>query len=141
MADFEITVDNTNEVLRTLAEKIDAAMEAVGNQAVSHAKQNLTAASRVDTGALRNSISHVSYGEETEGECYVGTNQEYAIYHEVGTGVYAEGGGGRKTPWAYQDAKGHWHRTRGVTPVHYIKNAMANHQDEYKEIIEKVLKS
>lgn len=140
MADIIIEEDNTDEVLRVLAEKIDAAMEAVGNQAVSHAKQNLTAASRVDTGALRNSISHVSYGEETEGECYVGTNQEYAIYHEVGTGIYAEGGNGRKTPWAFQDSKGEWHRTRGVSPVHYIKNAMADHVEEYKGIIEKVLK-
>ena len=135
--DFVIAADHSAEVLRELEVRIQAALEACGNQAVSHAKNNLTEASRVDTGALRNSISH----QVDDDTCYVGTNQEYAIYNEVGTGIYTEGGGGRQSPWAYQDAKGKWHRTRGIKPVHFIKNAVSNHTEEYKQIMEQQLKS
>lgn len=134
--EFEITADNSAEVLRELDSKIEAALEACGNQAVSHAKQNITRAGRVDTGALRNSISHQVDGDT----CYVGTNNEYAIYHELGTGIYAEGGKGRKTPWFYVDAKGKGHFTRGVKPIHFLKNAVADNVKEYKNIFEQYLK-
>ena len=74
--DFEIKVDNSAEVIRELDSRIEAALEACGNQAVSHAKQNITQAGRVDTGAMRNSISHqVDAGDKS---VYIGTNIEYA---------------------------------------------------------------
>lgn len=130
-------VDNSPQVLQELRSKVEAALEAVGNQAVSHSKANITAASRVDTGAMRNSMNHLVQ----EDTCYVGTNQEYAIYHEFGTGIYTDGGGGRQTPWSYQDAHGKWHRTRGMKPIHFLKNAIADHTDEYRQIIEQQLKS
>lgn len=133
--DVKIT-DNSGKVLEELKKKIEAALEAIGNQAVSHAKQEITQAGRVDTGALRNSISHqVEMGEET---VYIGTNQSYAIYHEMGTGIYAEGGGGRQSPWFYVDAHGDGHWTRGVKPVHFLKNAATNHLEEYSSIAESI---
>lgn len=128
--------DNSKQVLQELQAKAEAALEACGNQAVSHAKQNITAASRVDTGALRNSMTHQV--EMNEKACYVGTNQEYAIYNEYGTGIYADGGG-RNTPWSYQDAHGDWHRTRGMKPIHFLKNAIQDHQGEYRQIIQQEL--
>lgn len=133
--EFQITADNSAEVLRAVEANIQAALEAVGNQAVSHAKKNITEAGRVDTGALRNSISHQVEGDT----CYVGTNQEYAIYNEVGTGIYTEGGGGRQTPWFYVDAKGQGHFTRGMKPIHFLKNALANNISEYRSIIKDYL--
>lgn len=137
MADVTIT-DNSGEVLDAMTEAIEASLEAIGQQGASYAKQNLTEAGRVDTGALRNSISHQV--EMSENAVYIGTNQDYAIFHELGTGIYLEGGGGRQSPWAYQDAKGEWHRTRGVTPVHFIKNAAADHADEFIAIAEQTMK-
>ena len=134
--DISMSSDNSAQLLSELETKIQAALEAVGNQAVSHAKQNITSASRVDTGALRNSMNHLVKDKE----CYVGTNISYAIYNEVGTGIYLDGGGGRQTPWVYVDAKGKGHRTRGIKPIHFLKNAVANHTDEYKAIIEAHLK-
>lgn len=137
MADVTIT-DNSGEVLDAMTEAIEVSLEAIGQQAVSHAKQNITEAGRVDTGALRNSVSHeVSMNESA---VYVGTNQDYAAYHELGTGIYLEGGGGRQSPWAYQDAKGEWHRTRGIRPIHFLKNAAANHTDEFIAIAEQMMK-
>lgn len=139
MASIEFRlVDNSDEVLNALDSQIEAALEAVGNQAVSHSKSIITAASRVDTGALRSSVSHVTWAEGKE--VYVGTNQSYAIYNELGTGIYLDGGGGRNTPWAYQDAKGKWHRTRGMKPIHFIRDAIAKHLNEYKRIIEQELR-
>ena len=137
MSSIEIT-DNSAEVLSEKNRLVRAALEAMGNQAVSYAKSNITEASRVDTGALRNSMSHLVAAEEET--VYVGTNQEYAIYNEYGTGIYAEGGRGRQTPWRYQDKKGEWHTTRGIPPIHFLKKAVADHLKEYQMIAESILK-
>lgn len=127
--------DNSAQTLRDLEILTRVALEAVGNQAVSHAKQTITAAGRIDTGAMRGNISHRVRGDK----CYIGTDTSYAIYHELGTGIYI--GGGRKSPWAYEDAKGEWHWTRGVRPLHFIKNAAANHVAEYRAIIDRIMRS
>lgn len=137
MADYEVTLtDNSDEVLRALEVQMDAALEAVGHQAVSHAKQNITKAKRVDTGAMRNSISHHVWGDT----CYIGTNIEYAQYHEYGTGIYADGGVGRKTPWMFKGKDGEMHWTHGIKPIHFLKNAASEHTKEYIEIIKQYLK-
>lgn len=138
MADVKL-IDNSDEAIEAMHTAVEAALEAIGQQAVTHAKQNITEAGRVDTGALRNSVSHIVATDENA--VYVGTNQEYAVFNELGTGIYLDGGGGRQTPWAYQDAKGEWHRTRGIRPIHFLKNAVQDHTDEYKSIAETVIKA
>ena len=137
MAEVTIT-DNSDEVKAALGESIEAALEAIGQQAVSHAKANVTEAGRVNTGALRNGISHEV--DSGEGAVYIGTNAAHAAFNELGTGIYLEGGGGRQTPWSYQDAAGNWHRTRGMRPIHFLKNAAADHTDEYMAIAKQQLK-
>ena len=126
--------DHTKEVLREAETAIKAALEAAGGQAVTHAKNIITEHSRIATDAMRGSISH----QVEDRACYVGTNVEYAVFNEMGTGVYIAGG--RQSPWSYQDGKGEWHRTRGMAPIHFLKNALADHINEYKQIIEKYLK-
>ena len=126
--------DNSAQYLAELNTATKAALEAVGNQAVSHAKQNVTAAGRIASGTMRDSISHKVQGDTV----YIGTNVSYAIYNEMGTGVYIAGG--RKSPWAYKDAEGNWHWTRGMRPIHFLKNAAANHIQEFRAIILKYLK-
>jgi phage gpG-like protein len=153
MADFDIKItDNSGEVMRAFKNQLQIALEAVGAQAESHAKQVISDSlvygkidltkygehdnSRVDTGRLRNSIAHTVVQEEV---C-IGTNLEYAPYHELGTGIYASQPGGRQTPWVYYDRKGKAHRTRGLYPIHFLKKAASEHTDEYKKIIEKIMK-
>ena len=92
----------------------------------------------VDTGNLRNNITHVV--DENGLTAYIGTNDKYAAYVELGTGIYAEGGGGRPTPWVYQDAKGNWHYTRGNKAQPFLKPAVADHKEQYRTIIERTLK-
>lgn len=139
MADFNISItDNAEEVRKALQDKAEAALEACGNQAVSHAKSNITEAGRVDTGDMRKSLTHqVRMGEKT---VYVGTNIEYAIYNEFGTGIYVEGGKGRQTPWAYTDNQGVTHWTRGMKPIHFLKRAISENVKQYKAIMEQYLK-
>lgn len=139
MSNFTVRVeDHSGEVLKELDAHIDRILETWGQVGVTHVKDVITAASREDTGAMRNSINHQVANDENA--VYVGTNQEYAIYHEHGTGIYAEGGKGRKTPWSYQDSHGEWHRTRGMKPIHMIKNGIGDHISEFKQIAENELK-
>lgn len=133
--EFKLT-DNSDKIIKQLGTETEAALEAIGNQAVSHAKNTIAEEDRIGTGAMRNSVNHqVEMGEKA---VYIGTNQSYAPYHEYGTGIYADGGG-RQTPWYYVDAKGTGHWTHGVQPIHFIKNACANHTEEYKTILQKFL--
>ena len=125
--------DNSAEFLQALEIQTLAGLEACGNQAVSHSKQIVMQNRQSHTGKLLD-INHKVVGET----CYVGTNTRYAIYHEMGTGIYIAGG--RKTPWHYQDGEGTWHTTRGLRPIHFIKNAVANYTNEYVAIIKKYLR-
>lgn len=142
MSDFRF-IDHSADAIREKNQAVLAALEALGNQAVSHAKQNITQSiprngGPTTTGALRNSIGHQVDGDNEL--VYVGTNQEYAVYNELGTGVYLEGGGGRQTPWTYRDKQGNFHTTRGMKPIHFLKKAVQGHSDEYKRIAEQYLK-
>ena len=131
-------IDHSAEVIAEKNRLVQAALEALGNQVVSYAKSNITKAGRVDTGAMRNSVSHLVVPDEEA--VYVGTNQEYAVYNELGTGIYLEGGGGRQTPWSYKDHKGNWHTTRGMKPTHFLRNAVQDHTKELEQIAESILK-
>lgn len=140
-------VDHSDLALRQVQEYINIALEVIGVQAEGYAKLSITDAkrdgidltqygerdnSRVDTGAMRNSVTHAVNG----GAVYIGSNLPYAVYHELGTGIYASQPGGRQSPWIYKDRHGKTHRTRGLYPLHFLKNAAANHIDEYRRIFE-----
>ncbi len=86
----------------------------------------------VDTGNLRNSITHRV--DEGGAAAYVGTNSEYAAHVELGTGKYCPGG--RKTPWVYRDARGRWHITHGQRAQPYLRPAVAGHAAEYRQLLE-----
>lgn len=128
----EIT-DNSKEVEAEFQSAVLRALEKCGLTAKGYAKKLCP----VDTGNLRNSITHTV--DESEQAAYVGTNSEYAPYVELGTGVYYPDGG-RQTPWTYQDAKGNWHMTHGQRAQPYLKPAVADHAQTYRKIIEDELK-
>lgn len=129
--------DNSSLILTELENKKTALLESIGIQAEAQTKVNIRNTGRVDTGRMRNSISHTVIGDTV----YIGTNIPYAVYHEVGTGIYADDGNGRKSPWAYKDSKGVWHNTRGLKPVHFLRNAISEHMKDYEQIALNVLKN
>ena len=116
MSGFKFT-DNSEEVLAAMKSAKARALEMCGMKAEEYAKK----LAPVDTGALRNSITHKGVGEDE----YIGTDNEYAAYVELGTGKYYPGG--RNTPWMYQDIKGNWHKTSGSKAQPYLKPAVADH--------------
>ena len=66
------------EALSDLKTKLSQALEVIGGMAESYAK----GACPVDTGRLRNSITHEQTGENEE---TIGSGVEYAPYVELGT--------------------------------------------------------
>lgn len=132
MADVRF-IDNSGEILREFGEAVQRALERVGEQAEGYAKD----LAPVDTGQLRNSISHAV--DESEPAVYIGTNLEYAPCVELGTGQYNPQG--RPTPWVYQDAKGDWHWTKGNPAQPFLKPAVSDHAQTYQNIIEDELKN
>lgn len=141
--DIRIENDRTDEFIKEMHEAVQKALELVGIEAEGKAKTYIGASPpRVDTARLKNSITYstakkpanMSYtwdkgshskrpagsgvtksqGGEEESSVYIGTNVEYAAYVEMGTVRMAAN--------------------------HFLRNALANHKDKYKEIIESELK-
>ena len=125
--------DNSGAVLSAFHSAVEKALEECGLVAEGYAKK----LAPVDTGNLRNSISHKVDPEEPA--VYIGSNSLYAAYQEFGTGIYTEGG--RDTPWVYQDEKGNWHWTRGNKAQPFLKPAVADHANEYQSIIKTELEN
>lgn len=100
-------ISHRQEVIEEKNRKMEMALMLIGLTVERYAKY----LSPVDTGRLRNSITHeVATNEEA---VYVGTNVEYAPYVEVGTS-----------------------RQR---PQPYLRPAVADHLDEYSAIAQRVL--
>lgn len=127
-------IDNSDEFLSEAAKAKLMALEAIGLKAEGYAKKELTIFPAVDTGRLRNSITHAIKGDDV----YIGTNVDYAKWVELGTGIYASDGTGRKTPWVYKDDEGEEHWTRGIRPVHFLKKAAFGHNEEYRAIADRI---
>ena len=121
--------DHSDELLEAFDEACLRALERCGLQAEGYAKDLVP----VNTGALRNSISHkVDSGEPA---AYIGTNQEYAPYVEFGTGRYSTTGGGTpKDHWVYMGDDGKAHIGKPRKPKPYLKPAVANHVGTYRNI-------
>lgn len=99
--------DNSKEVIRLMIQASEKALEAIGMQAETYGKKLCP----VDTGRLRNSITH-----QTETDVvYVGTAVEYAPFVELGT------------------AK--------MNAQPYIRPAVADHAEEYKQIAKAVMEN
>lgn len=108
-----------------LDDAVAAALERVGSAAEGFAAD----LAPVDSGRLRNSITH----KVDDNSVTVGSPLEYATYVEFGTGKYASGG--RNTPWVYKDDKGNWHYTHGQRAQPFLKPALQNNIKTYQAII------
>lgn len=106
---IKIATDNTDEIKQAAQQAIMVALEAVGMVAEGYAKRKCP----VDTGLLRNSITHTT--DTADLAAYIGTNVEYAPYVEYGT---------RKTK---------------AQP--FLKPAANDHQGEYRDIFEYYMKN
>ena len=132
-------IDNSALAIEQVKAAVDRGLEKVGIAAEAEAKKHISgqydkSMKAVDTGNLRNSITH----EVREGDVYIGTNVEYAPYVEMGTGDHGTGTG---KPWSYVDEKGVWHRTSGMKPRPFLQPAALDHLQEYERIFRSELGS
>lgn len=107
MGDLTVNADNTREFETSMPKTIAAALESIGLVAEGYAKT----ACPVDTGRLRNSITHVV--DSGEQAVYIGTNVEYAPCVELGT------------------------HTQKAQP--YLRPAAADHSAQYREMLKQAL--
>ena len=109
---MEIKVTDNSQIFKNAKDQaVAAALEAIGLTAERHANEKCP----VDTGRLRNSISHAV--KESEKAAYIGTNVEYAPYVEN------------------SDSSHH-----NTGEAHFLRDAATTHGDEYKRIAENILK-
>ena len=101
-------ISHAKEALAGEAKAKAMALEIIGGKAESYAKKLCP----VDTGRLRNSITHQQMSESVE---VIGTNVEYAPYVCLGT-----------------------HK---MAPRPFLRPAAENHAAEYRAIIENVMKN
>ena len=78
---MSITVNLNDFIENILPEKISQGLEMAGQYVENTAKENITSMGAVDTGALKNSITHVVGDKTVE----IGTSVEYAPYVHSGT--------------------------------------------------------
>lgn len=130
MSSVKIT-DNTAEALSALESAVQRGLEIIGGKAETYAKQLCP----VDTGNLRNSITHQT--ETDEKAVMIGSGVEYAPYVELGTGTHFI----PPPEWIQNNAQpgsgiGH----SFVHPRPYLRPAIEQHTEEYKTIFETELK-
>lgn len=122
--------DNSVEFLEKFNEVADSFLEEVKDSLVSQAQRNTP----VDTGGLKRSFGDDSFVDYDKKIAYIGSSKEYAIYVERGTGEFALEGNGRKTKWAYQDAKGNWHKTKGQKPKLMLYKAYISKKGKIRDV-------
>lgn len=131
----EIKIElNLNSVNNALDEAVENALEEAIGELESQTKMN----TKVKTGRTKASWQHKV--DMNKHEAYVGSNYENAIWEEFGTGIYAQNGNGRKTPWVYRDEKGQWHRTKGKKPRKALQNAFNTLKNRIKSYFESEFK-
>ena len=91
-----------------------------------------------DTARLKSSVNYKVVKKDNA--VHLGTNVEYAIYQEFGTGIYAEEGRGRTTPWLYKNRKGETVFTRGSKPQPFLRPAVLNNINKINRIVEDMKK-
>lgn len=100
--------DNSGAVLADFNDRIPLVLGAMGEIVEGYAKEDAP----VDTGRLRNSITHRTEGSDE----YIGTNVEYAVYVEL---------------------IDRYKHTNGK--AHFLRDAATTHGDELKAVAKAIL--
>ena len=134
---MNIEFENMDGVIKALDDLGNLkALEAKIKKACALVERSAKEKAPKDTGELRRSIASKVEVSGTELQGVVYTPLEYAPYVEFGTGLFAEGGNGRKdVPWNYQDDEGNWHSTRGQKPQPFMRPAINENREEIMRLL------
>ena len=92
----------------------------------------------VDEGTLRMAMASEVEERDSELVGVLYNTMEYAVYVHQGTGIYAENGEGRKTPWTWYGESGKWEGrnvTVGQKPTPFMRLAIENNMKHITDII------
>jgi len=149
--------DHSDEVLAELEKRAKVALEAVGIQAEGHCKQELeNIPKRVDTGLLRNSITHAYAGEPPAISSYhsdsthgsTDSTKKRGIagtpVKPITSGTYSGSAPVEINPTVYVGTNVEYGPyvemgTDRMAANHFIKNGCQNNKDEYIGIMKKYL--
>lgn len=91
-----------------------------------------------DTGEMADSVNqHIIEASLEKIEDDIGPEAKHAIYQEYGTGIYAENGNGRQTPWVYRRKDGQFVTTRGNRPHPFVRPTAIEDKDKTLKAIDK----
>ena len=111
LAGIEVIQDNTQEIVEAIGTALVRALEAIGIEAEGDVKELVP----VDTGRLRNSITHAV--DEGGKYAIVGTNVEYAESVEFNEKARHSNG-----------------------QAHFLRDGVTNNLDKYRQIVEREMK-
>ena len=128
--------DNSAKFIKAMKEQVEIAMIECGIEAENYASRECP----VDTGRLKNSITYAT--KTAQGEANTDTKkqaadpQEYAIQQQPEANTMYIG-----TNVKYAPQVELLDTTHKTGKAHFLRDAIANHRDQYKKIIEKNLKT
>ena len=113
--------DYSKIVIDKINKEADIWLEEMSGQVESQTARN-TKVAKIDGGKTKGSWEHVVHAREHYAE--VGSRYQNALWEELGTGIYALNGNGRKTKWVYTpDGGKHYYTTVGKRPRRALWNA------------------
>ena len=149
MAQFEIKLDlkGFNKTLDEIQDAVKQGTENGLKQLASEMKQmehdiidsNIGGdGSYVRTGKLKSSITimPITWSNGLAEISVVPKGCNYAIYNELGTGIYADNGNGRKDGWVYPLGGGEFRFTMGLPPKYFVRDTREFYEDKASRFIE-----
>ena len=116
--------DFSKIVLDKIQETGEQFLEEVGGEVEAQTKRN----TKVDTGKTKNSWEHIVNTDKMEVQ--IGSRYKNALWEELGTGIYALNGDGRKTKWVYKNPKdGKFYATVGKKPRRALYRAYTSEKN------------
>lgn len=121
MADVEL-ISHRVEAVQALHTQLGAALDGIGRQCARYAAENVEKAGLVKTGGLAGSFGYMLSTDKRS--VSIGTNNEHAAFHELGTGYYNKSHSG--VPY-------------GVPAQHFLRNAAAGHVKQWIAMLYKAM--
>lgn len=145
---------NKSALISSIKSRLEEAGEEIGERGAKYAVETLrtkyvapTHTPREDTGELIASMRHKTTKTDRGVSVAIGSDTPYAMYHETGTGIYFDPMENTQvtskgtTTWTYRNRHGEYRTTHGITALHYLRNSIADHSQEYEKIVFEKLNS
>ena len=133
----------SNRRVQQQFDKVDRAateqLSAVVFETATNIHSDTVRSAPVVTSSLKTSYQ-VDTRKIKQQEASVYTENYYSVYVEYGTGIYAEGGGGRQTPWSYINVYGEWVTTQGQRPQPHFRPAIQKHEERFFKAVDNLIK-